>query len=228
MKVERINELQIKFILTKTDLEKRSLDITDLAYGSTKTQELFQDIIETADREFSFNVDERPLMIEAVPMSKSSITIQLTKVNKDNKHIPSLAEGLLKKLEGMPKQNSCDDEETMIKIKGTKKESDSDIQKIAANQKCFVYAFDNLDSISESARLVKNTSANSSIYKFKNDYMVIVDCEKEKQDKMKMINRVFTEHGKKMPGKGELVKAYLLENGEKIIEKNAISVMAKL
>ena len=114
MKVERINEVQIKFILTKTDLEKRSLDISDLAYGSSKTQELFQDIIETATREFEFNMDETPVMIEAVPMSKSSITIMLTKVNKNAKKLPPLAEGLLKKLENVPKQTATDIEELII------------------------------------------------------------------------------------------------------------------
>ena len=226
MKVERINEIQIKFILTKSDLEKRSLDIQDLAYGSTKTQELFQDIIETASREFSFNLEDTPLMIEAVPMSKSSITIMLTKVNKDAKQLPPLAEGLLKKMENVPKQKSADDEETMIKLPRQNKNKDE--KKVCQTPKCFVYSFDNLDSISESARLIKNAKVDSAIYKFKNDYMVVVDFQKEQPENMKLVNRIFAEHGKRMPGKGELVKAYLLENGEKIVSKNAIQVMAKL
>ena len=56
-----------------------------------------------------------------------------------------------------------------------------------------------------------------------------MNLDKEKNaDDTKILNRVFAEHGKKMPGKGELVKAYLMENGEQIISKNAIEIMAKL
>lgn len=229
MKVERINEIQIKFVLTKTDLEKRSLDISDLAYGSSKTQELFQDIIETASREFSFNLDDTPLMIEAVPMSKSSITIMLTKASPQAKNLPSLASSLLKKMENVPKQNSADDEDTMIKI--PKKKESARKEKVCKNttgKMCLVYSFDSLDSISQSARLVKNAKIDSSIYKFKNDYMVICNFDKTKNDNSKLVNRIFSEHGKKMPGKGELVKAYLYENGEKIIAKNAMEIMANL
>ena len=81
MKIERINDSQMKFMLTKTDLDKRSLDVSDLAYGSVKTQELFQDIIDTACKEFAFNMEDTPLMIDAVPTSKTSIMIILTKVS---------------------------------------------------------------------------------------------------------------------------------------------------
>lgn len=229
MKVERINEVQIKFILTKTDLEKRSLDITDLAYGSSKTQELFQDIVETASREFSFNVEDTPLMIEAVPMSKNSITIMLTKVSGDAKKLPPLAESLLKKIEALPKQRSENiaKREEVLKSNQPINQRTKDA-KMTAKNKSFIFMFESLDEISDVARLVSNTLMESAIYKYKDEYMLILDSSKEEKTKILAVTRVINEHAKKVHGNSELVKAYLIENSEKIIAKNAISVMAKL
>ena len=232
MKVERINDVQIKFVLTKTDLDKRSLDITDLAYGSSKTQELFQDIIETASREFSFNLDDTPLMIEAVPMSKSSITIMLTKVAGSEKKVSPMAEGLINKLNEMKSRNAFDeskvsksDFKTSTELASKKKTS----RKISANEKkCFIYSFDSLDAISNVSRLIKKTEVDSSVYKLKDDYMLLVETSKEKAEKLTVANRILAEHGRRVNAQGELGKAYLFENGEKIIAKNAISIMAKL
>ena len=234
MKVERINEVQIKFILTKTDLEKRSLDITDLAYGSTKTQELFQDIIETASREFSFNMEETPLMIEAVPMSKTSITIMLTKVSADATNLPPLAEGLLKKIENLPKQRPAGNEEQMVKIpssfnkKNNKTNKKSEKILSVNSNKCLIYSFEDLDTISETSRMIKSSNVKSSIYKYKNEYMFVIEPSKDKLEKMQIVNRILSEHGKKINGKGELVKAHLVENAEKLIENNAIQIMSNL
>ena len=43
MKIEKINENQIRCTLTKEDLADRDIKISELAYGSGKTRELFQE-----------------------------------------------------------------------------------------------------------------------------------------------------------------------------------------
>ena len=45
MKIEKINENQIRCTLTKTDLADRELKISELAYGSEKAKTLFKDKI---------------------------------------------------------------------------------------------------------------------------------------------------------------------------------------
>ena len=44
MKIERLNENQIRCTLNKSDLASRQLKINELAYGSDKAKELFRDI----------------------------------------------------------------------------------------------------------------------------------------------------------------------------------------
>lgn len=80
MRIERINDNQIRCTLSKHDLSERQLKISELAYGSDKAKELFRDMMEQASIDFGFDADDIPLMIEAIPTSKESIILVITKV----------------------------------------------------------------------------------------------------------------------------------------------------
>lgn len=80
MKIEKVNENQIRCTLTKEDLADRQIKISELAYGSEKARSLFRDMIEQANCEFGFEADDIPLMIEAIPLSGENIILQITKV----------------------------------------------------------------------------------------------------------------------------------------------------
>lgn len=81
MKIEKISENQIRCTLNKADLSERHLKISELAYGSDKAKELFRDMMEQANIDFGFDADNIPLMIEAIPTSKDSIVLVITKVD---------------------------------------------------------------------------------------------------------------------------------------------------
>ncbi len=80
MKIEKINENQIRCTLTRADLEDRHLKISELAYGTEKAKSLFHDMMQQAAFEFGFEADDIPLMIEAIPSSSDSIVLIITKV----------------------------------------------------------------------------------------------------------------------------------------------------
>jgi len=81
VKIERISENQIRCTLSKHDLMERHLKISELAYGSEKAKDLFRDMMEQANIDFGFEADDIPLMIEAIPTSKDSIVLVITKVD---------------------------------------------------------------------------------------------------------------------------------------------------
>ena len=81
MKIERISENQIRCTLSKHDLMERHLKISELAYGSDKAKELFRDMMEQANIDLGFDADDIPLMIEAIPTSRESIVLVITKVD---------------------------------------------------------------------------------------------------------------------------------------------------
>jgi len=80
MKIEKINENQIRFTLNKNDLASRELKLSELAYGSEKARSLFKDLMEQANYEYGFEADDLPLMIEAVPLSNDCIVLTVTRV----------------------------------------------------------------------------------------------------------------------------------------------------
>ncbi|MBQ7635700.1 MAG: adaptor protein MecA [Lachnospiraceae bacterium] len=80
MKIEKISETQIKCTLNKQDLSDRELQLTELAYGTEKVRALFSELLIQASYECGFEAHDVPLMIEAVPMSKDSLVLILTKV----------------------------------------------------------------------------------------------------------------------------------------------------
>lgn len=80
MKIEKLNENQIRCTLTKQDLAERQIKLSELAYGTEKVKSLFRDMMQQASYEFGFEAEDLPLMIEAIPLSADSIVLVVTKV----------------------------------------------------------------------------------------------------------------------------------------------------
>lgn len=80
MKIEKINENQIRCTLSKADLVDRQLRISELAYGTEKAKALFREMMQQASAEFGFEADDIPLMIEAIPVSPECLVLVITKV----------------------------------------------------------------------------------------------------------------------------------------------------
>lgn len=81
MKIEKINDKQIRCTLTKEDLAHREIKLSELAYGSEKAKALFQDMMQVAAQDFGFEADNTPLVIEAIPISSDSLILIITKVD---------------------------------------------------------------------------------------------------------------------------------------------------
>ncbi len=80
MKIEKINENQIRCTLSREDLISRHIKLSELAYGSAKARELFRELMEQASYQYGFEAEDIPLMIEAIPLSSESIVLLVTKV----------------------------------------------------------------------------------------------------------------------------------------------------
>ena len=80
MKIEKVNENQIRCTLTREDLVSRELKISELAYGTEKAKNLFREMMRQANFEFGFEAEDIPLMIEAIPLNAECIVLIITKV----------------------------------------------------------------------------------------------------------------------------------------------------
>lgn len=80
MRIEKVNEHQIRCTLTREDLATRELKISELAYGTEKAKTLFRDMMRQAAYECGFEAEDIPLMIEAIPLNSECIVLIITKV----------------------------------------------------------------------------------------------------------------------------------------------------
>jgi len=80
MRLEKLNENQIRCTLDREDLATRGLRLSELAYGTEKAKELFRDMMQQASYEFGFDAEDLPLMIEAIPASLDRLILVITKV----------------------------------------------------------------------------------------------------------------------------------------------------
>ena len=91
MKIEKINDNQIRFILTSEDLAARQIRLSELAYGTDKAKELFRDMMQQASSEYGFEFSGTPLMIEAIPMRSGCIVLIVTRVENPEELDPRFA-----------------------------------------------------------------------------------------------------------------------------------------
>ena len=80
MKIEKINENQIKCTLSHEDLEQRNIKLSEFAYGTPKARTLFREMLRWASYKFGFEAEDIPLVIEAVPLSSDGIILIVTKI----------------------------------------------------------------------------------------------------------------------------------------------------
>ena len=81
MKIEKLNDRQLRFTLTREDLASHHIKLSELSYGSEKARSLFMEMMQQAARDYDFVVNNTPLMIEAIPISADAIILIVTKVD---------------------------------------------------------------------------------------------------------------------------------------------------
>ena len=79
MKIEKVNDYQIRCTLTKEDLARRNIRVSELAYGTRQAKELFREMMQQASDEFGFSTEDYPVMVEAIPANSDCIILIITK-----------------------------------------------------------------------------------------------------------------------------------------------------
>lgn len=84
MKIEKVNDNQIRCTITLADLNDRHLKVSELITNTDKAKMLLNDVVQQAAAEFGFEVDGMSLMIETRPAAKDSVVFTITRlVNED-------------------------------------------------------------------------------------------------------------------------------------------------
>lgn len=212
MKIEKINENQIKLILTQSDLVERDIRLEELTSPSEKTQALFRDIMEQALTECDFVSENTPLMVEAVPIGMDGIMIIVTKIEDKND------KGSNFKLISQTKEQR----------RFKKKPLTSYEESYDTNSDVLIYSFAKLDDVIDlSIRLSESYHGSSALYKKDDVYFLILQNDQPNdQLETETLEMVLCEYGQKHVS-STLSKYYLVEHGEPIIKQKAIKILTK-
>jgi len=241
MKIEKVNEHQIRCTLTQADLASRELKLSELAYGSEKAKELFRDMMERANDEYGFDAENIPLMIEAIPINSECIVLIITKVEdpeeldtRFSKFAPSVHD---------------EDEDSDTTDSADTDVGDDDISTIGdlfnkfknavsekANQKSpsafdgMAFSFESITALSSVCKTVhKYFDAESTLYRDNASNIYLLAIKRGKLDVADFVQvcNIFSEYGAMSQGK-LISEAYIHEHYEIICEHNAIATLAEL
>ena len=241
MKLEKLNDNQIRCTLTKADLADRQIKLSELAYGSEKAKSLFRDMMLQANAEFGFEANDIPLMIEAIPMPNDCIVLIITKVSdpeeldtRFSKFSPGSADTLDTATE--PKKTvtpeGADEVLDLFKrmveqhLKGTPEEKKEEERVTVADDIDLtrLYCFGDLDSIIDAAHVLKNYyHGENRLYKnnARKLYYLVLSKSSHTPEEFNKICNILTEYGSNEPYTKSM-EAYMSEHYDLVIKKDAL------
>ncbi len=249
MKLEKVNDHQIRATLTKADLADRELKLSELAYGTEKAKSLFRDMMQQAAFEFGFEAEDIPLMIEAIPLSSECIVLIITKVEdpeeldtRFSNFAPSIHEddesGIGNVLQALTEegdnvldlfkkiQTSSDSGgEKAKRIEGALEKIKEKQNEKASPELSRAYSFDNIESVARVAHLLQPFYfGRSSLYRNASTgriILVVTKSDHTPEDFNRVCNMIF-EYG--VPERLSVAsEAYFNEHNDAIMLDDALT-----
>lgn len=246
MRIEKLNDNQIRCTLTRDDLANRQIKLSELAYGTEKAKELFRDMMQQAAVEFGFEADNIPLMIEAIPLPNECIVLIITKVEdpeeldtRFSKFAPGgeavgdeandlgsiLPEGadnvldIFRKLVDRHLKEASKEEQAK---KAVELASELDLTR--------VYSFPDLDTVISAAHVLQGYyKGYNSLYRLVKDgsYCLVIRKSGHTPEEFNKISNILSEYGtsEKYSSASE---AYLDEHEEIMVREEALQKLALL
>jgi len=245
MKIEKINDNQIRCVLTQADLDDRQIQLSELAYGTEKAKVLFRDMMQQAHFEFGFEADNIPLMIEAIPVASDSIILIITKVEdpeeldtRFSKFAP-VSDSAAQDKKSADFEGADDIIDIFQKIYDTKTKALAKLKTAKSDNKTVQeaplnlireYHFATIDlAIAASHGLNQFFTGQNSLYKNSktNSYSLIIHQSGKSPEDFNKVCNILSEYGqgKSFSPAGE---AYLKEHGNCIIENEALQQLYSL
>ena len=255
MKIEKINDHQIRCTLTSEDLATRNIKLSELAYGSEKAKSLFHDMMQQSAMDFGFEAEDIPLMIEAVPLSSEKIVLIITKVESPDELDTRFSnftqfetdeedeDGLLSDMDSDGNDFSPEIDETAsqflqllqhLRQEQNKEKTETSKAKPAApatpTNMVRIFNFCSLDSAISAAHALHGFyQGKNTLYKDtrENVYHLIVHQSQHSASEFNRVNNMLCSY--LQPGKYTTgIQAYFEEHFRKIISGNALQQLGEI
>ncbi len=244
MKIEKVNDNQIRCTLTREDLASRQLKISELAYGTEKAKSLFRDMMQQANYEFGFEAEDIPLMIEAIPLNAECIVLIITKVEdpeeldtRFSRFAPSNDDADEEYDEAVSEQPEASDDvmELFRKLQESRKSSSESSRKHTKEEKPTapaptdrIFRMDSIQTVMSAAQIAgAYYYGESALYKEERtgQYLLVLSQGKMTTEDFNKISNVLSEYGflcKNLTAG----QSYLEEHYAALIPANALQSLA--
>ena len=249
MKIERINENQIRCTLTSSDLSARNLNLGELAYGTEKAKKLFHEMIQKASNEVGFEADDIPLMVEAIPLSSESIMLIITKIEdpeeldtrfsrfspaNEDEPLTALANELLEGADGLLSLFTDNGKNTAASsLTGSDAPSTEKAEPGSKLPAARIFTFGSLDEVCRAARIAAPVCETpNTLYKHPSDgrYYLVVRQTADSTDAFNRLCNLLSEYSEplKTAAAPNAFEAYYEEHYETIVREHALSTLSTL
>lgn len=206
MRIEKIDENKIQITVSVDDLIERNIDFDALSYDSPEAQELFWDMMEQAEVELGFNAQDAQLCIEAIPDENDTFVVTITKVDDDGDF-----ESFHKFIKNHYKRSDIKNKKYTRKIAST----------------TLMYSFTKIDDMKSLATRLKNEYlGDSTLFKYKNTYFLILSRNKvQNVSNSNTFDLLVSEYGRKIANTG-FYEGFLNEYAVKLSDTDALEIIS--
>ena len=248
MRIEKINEHQIRCTLYQKDLKDREIRISELAYGTEKAKSLFHDMMQQAAFEFGFEAEDIPLMIEAIP-SADSIVLIITKVEDPEeldtrfskfapssiadarkKNTPGKLEGAEGLLDLLGKVQESFETQAAQTAKAASETSDDNTDKKDSGNNIRLFSFPVMENVLKAAHLLAPMyHGSNTLYKDDQEEMYLLALAQSDHSTadFNRICNMLSEYGALESASGATF-AFLEEHCETFLSGNAVQQLANI
>ncbi len=235
MKIEKVNENQIRCTLTREDLASRQLKLSELAYGTEKAKSLFRDMMQQANFEFGFEAEDIPLMIEAIPLNAECIVLIITKVEdpeeldtRFSRFAPPSDEEYTEE-DQLPSQSSDEVLDLFRRIQKSQETSES-TEAQAQSLQTRLFCFQTLKQVMNACAVVTGGYHGlSSLYKdeHSNQYLLVLSQGNETPDAFARACNIFSEYGT-LQRCVPVIHTFLEEHYEALVSEHAVETLGNI
>ena len=234
MKVERLNDNQIRFIFMQQDLADRNININDFVTRPPNgSHMLFQEITGLLQSEYGFATIGTPLMFEAT-MSNDTLTITVTRVNPNDAGFQNMFGGIMSQFN--PQMLAGQQGFVQAHIPGAppnmppphavphQQNARQQQAKPKPPERTYIlYSFDNFEILATVAsRIGSNFTGDSHVYKVEGKYYLLLKVAGISNVVVKKLESMLDDFGKKELS-GPIAYNKMMERGEVIIAQDAVS-----
>ena len=199
MKIEKINDDKLRIILTSNDLIEKNIDVHSFVSNSIESQKLFWDMLDEAEKQTGFKVQNCQLMIEALAVNGGNFVLTVTKVNSD---------------------------ETASKLKNKRAKVSAKIKNSKLAQSTNIFKFDDFENFIGFCKFIPKSQVadlleSVCLYEYEDSYYLTFKVTSTDADSLIKLASMFSEFATYVAD-SSLFESKLLEYGTLVCNDNAI------